>query len=332
MKKLKQNRIPSSFIGALLTALIAPLIYADPLPSWNEGSNKQAIISFVNRTTKAGSPDYVVPAKRIATFDNDGCLWSEQPLYFQLIFISDRIKALASKHPEWKTKEPFASIIKGDVKKALSGGKKALMELAMATHADISTEEFNLSVSEWLNTARHPKTGLAYNEMIYQPMLELLAYLRANQFKTFIVTGGGIDFVRVFAEETYGIPPEQVVGSSIKTGYEVKGGKPILIKLPELNFIDDKEGKPVGIHQHIGRRPIFAAGNSDGDFQMLEYTTAGKGARFGLLVHHDDDKREWAYDRDSHIGQLARGLDEAKERKWNIISMKTDWSHIYPTK
>ncbi|MCF6311545.1 MAG: haloacid dehalogenase-like hydrolase [Verrucomicrobiales bacterium] len=303
---------------------------ADPLPSWNEGVNKQAIVSFVERTTTAGSPDYVVPTKRIATFDNDGCLWSEQPIYFQLIFIIDQIKALAPQHPEWKSAEPFASILKGDTKKALSGGKKSLIELAMATHANVTSEEFDQSVRKWLSTARHPKTGRPYNEMVFQPMLELLAYLRANDFKTFIVTGGGIDFVRVFAEETYGIPPEQVVGSSIKTTYEVRDGKPTLVKLPELNFIDDKEGKPVGIHQHIGRRPIFAAGNSDGDFQMLEYTTAGKGARFGLLIHHNDDDREWAYDRDSHIGKLARGLDEAKERNWNIISMKDDWAKIYP--
>jgi len=320
----------SYLIIALITSLLSPTLHADPLPSWNEGVNKQAIISFVERTTRADSPDYVVPAKRIATFDNDGCLWSEQPLYFQLIFIIDQIKTLAPQHPEWKNTEPFASILKGDTKKALSGGKKALMELAIATHANISTEEFDQSVSKWLATARHPKTGRPYNQMVFQPMLELLAYLRANDFKTFIVTGGGIDFVRVFAEETYGIPPEQIVGSSIKADYEIRDGKPALIKLPELNFIDDKKGKPIGIHQHIGRRPIFAAGNSDGDFQMLEYVTSGKGARFGMLVHHDDDKREWAYDRDSHIGQLARGLDEAQQRKWNIISMKKDWAKIYP--
>lgn len=332
MKHPKNIRKSSYVIISLIASLFAPLLHADPLPSWNEGANKRSIISFVERTTKAGSPDYVVPAERIATFDNDGCLWSEQPIYFQLIFITEQIKALAPQHPKWKTTEPFASVLKGDMKQALSGGKKALMELAMATHANISTEDFNQSVRDWLATARHPKTGRPYNSMVFQPMLELLAYLRANDFKTFIVTGGGIDFVRVFAEETYGIPPEQVVGSSVKTAYEVRDGKPTLMKLPELNFIDDKEGKPVGIHQHIGRRPIFAAGNSDGDFQMLEYTTAGKGARFGLLVHHDDADREWAYDRDSHIGQLARGLDEAKARKWNIISMKNDWNRIYPTK
>ncbi|MFK5921756.1 MAG: HAD family hydrolase [Verrucomicrobiota bacterium] len=314
-----------------LSSALSSLLHADPLPSWNEGSNKQAIISFVERTTQADSPDYVLPAKRIATFDNDGCLWSEQPIYFQLIFIIDQIKMLAPQHPEWKTTEPFASILKNDTKKALTGGKKALMELAMATHANVTTEDFDQSVRKWLATAHHPKTGRPYNQMVFQPMLELLAYLRANDFKTFIVTGGGIDFVRVFAEETYGIPPEQVVGSSIKAAYEIRDGNPTLVKLPKLNFIDDKEGKPVGIYQHIGRRPIFAAGNSDGDFQMLEYTTTGKGARFGLLVHHDDAKREWAYDRDSHIGQLKRGLEQAKKRKWNIISMKNDWNRIYPT-
>lgn len=318
-------------LAALPVALLglASPAPADPLPSWNESLSKKAIVSFVARTTTEGSPGYVVPAKRVATFDNDGCLWAEQPLYFQLIYIVDRIKTLAPQHPEWKDKEPYASILKDDVKAALAGGKKALLEMAMATHAGITTDEFNQSVRDWLATARHPKTGRAYNEMVYQPMLELLAYLRANGFKTFIVTGGGIDFVRVFAEETYGIPPEQIVGSSIKTSYEIRDEKPVLIKLPELDFIDDKEGKPIGIHSHIGRRPIFAAGNSDGDFQMLEWATAGGGERFGLLVHHDDAEREWAYDRDSHIGKLDRGLDEGPRRGWTIVSMKDDWARVF---
>ncbi len=327
---LKTNRPKRrSAIAALALLTLVSTASADPLPSWNDGTAKKAIIAFVARTTTADSPDYVAPAARIATFDNDGCLWAEQPLYFQLIYIIERIKSLAPEHPEWKDTEPFASILNGDVKKALAGGKKALLDLTMATHAGITTEEFDQSVRDWLATARHPKTGRPYNEMVYQPMLELLAYLRANDFKTFIVTGGGIDFVRVFAEETYGIPPEQVVGSSIKTSYEIREGKPALVKLPELNFIDDKEGKPIGIHQHIGRRPIFAAGNSDGDFQMLEWTTAGKGARFGLLVHHTDAEREWAYDRDSHIGKLARGLDEGPKRGWTIVNMKDDWARVF---
>ncbi|MCP5544710.1 MAG: haloacid dehalogenase-like hydrolase [Akkermansiaceae bacterium] len=311
----------------LATAMAA---VADPLPSWNETPTKKAIVDFVEKVTTKGSPDYVVPAERIATFDNDGCLWSEQPMYFQAFYIFDRIKALAPEHPEWKDKEPFASVLKDDVKGALSGGEKALLEMAMATHAGLTDEEFRKVVGDWLATARHPKTGMPYDKMVFQPMLELLAYLRAEGFKTFIVSGGGIDFLRVFAEDTYGIPPEQVVGSSIGAKYELRDGKPVLVKIPDSLFIDDKEGKPVGIHQHIGRRPIFAAGNSDGDFQMLEWTTAGEGPRFGLLVHHTDAEREFAYDRDSHVGKLSRGLDEGPDRGWTIASMKRDWKTIYP--
>ncbi|MCH7224838.1 HAD family hydrolase [Haloferula sp. A504] len=314
----------------ILSGLLLATLPADPLPSWNGNPAKKAIIEFVGKVTTPGSPDYVDPAARIATFDNDGCLWSEQPMYFQAFYIFDRIKELAPDHPEWKDKEPFASVLKDDIKGALAGGEKALLEMAMATHAGLTDEEFRKAVRDWLDTARHPKTGMAYDKMLYQPMLELLAYLRAEGFKTFIVSGGGIDFVRVFAEEAYGIPPEQVIGSSIKAGYELRDGKPVVVKLPELNFIDDKAGKPVGIHQHIGRRPIFAAGNSDGDFQMLEWTTAGEGARFGLLVHHDDAEREFAYDRESHVGKLDRGLDEGPRRGWTIVSMKDDWARIYP--
>ncbi|NWK56964.1 haloacid dehalogenase-like hydrolase [Verrucomicrobiaceae bacterium N1E253] len=313
-----------------LAIFISPNLQADPLPSWNKSASKNSIIDFVNKTTTEGSKDYVVPAKRIAVFDNDGTLWGEQPMYFQAIFIFDRIKALAPQHPEWKNKEPFASVLKGDTKTALSGGHKAILEMAMATHAGVTTEEFNQSVRDWLATARHPTTNRPYHEMIYQPMLEVLTYLRANGFKTFIVSGGGIDFIRVFAEETYGIPPEQVMGSSIKAVYEIRNGKPTLTKLPELNFIDDKAGKPVGIHQHIGRRPIAAFGNSDGDFEMLEWTTAGSGLRLGVYVHHDDAKREWQYDSPSHIGQLKRGLVEAPQRGWTIISMQKDWKTIFP--
>ena len=295
----------------LLGIFLATPLHADPLPSWHHTDAKQAIITFVEKTTTAGSTGFVSPAERIAVFDNDGTLWSEQPLYFQAIYAFDRIRELAPDHPEWKDKEPFASILAGDTTAALAGGEKALLELIMATHAGLTSDEFASSVRQWLKTARHPKTGRPYTEMVFQPMLELLAYLRAEGYKTFIVSGGGIDFLRVFADEVYGVPPEQVVGSSIKAKYELREGKPVVVKLPEINLIDDKAGKPVGIHQHIGRRPILAAGNSDGDFEMLEWTTAGEGARFGLIVHHTDAEREFAYDRDSHIGRLVRGLDEA---------------------
>lgn len=319
-------------IAPVLLALLPLSLIADPLPSWNDTDSKKAIISFVEKVTKEGSSDFVPPAERIATFDNDGCLWSEQPMYFQAFYIFDRIKELAPKHPEWKEKEPFASVLKGDIKGALAGGEKALLEMAMATHAGVTSEEFNQVVGDWLATARHPKTGMAYHKMIFQPMLELLDYLRSNGFKTFIVSGGGIDFLRVFAEEAYGIPPEQVVGTSIGAKYELRDGKPVIIKTPDSLFIDDKAGKPIGIHQHIGRRPIFAAGNSDGDFQMLEWTTSGDGARFGLLVHHTDAEREWAYDRESHVGKLDKGLDEGPKRGWVIVDMKEEWKAIYPPK
>lgn len=318
-----------SLLAATLAFITATAHADDLLPSWNETASKNAITGFVGKVTKEG-PDFVPPAERIAVFDNDGCLWSEQPMYFQALFIFDRIKQLAPQHPEWKELEPFASVLKGDLKTALAGGERALLEMAMATHAGTTTEEFERIASEWISTAKHPKTGRLYTEMVYQPMLELLAYLRANGFKTFIVSGGGIEFMRPWTEKVYGIPPEQVIGSSIKTKYELIDGKPVLTRLPELNFIDDKAGKPVGIQQHIGRRPIFAAGNSDGDFQMLEWTTADPGPRFALLIHHDDADREWAYDRDSHIGRLDKGLDEGPKRGWSVVSMKHDWKTIFP--
>jgi len=303
---------------------------ADPLFSWNDTEAKKSILVFVEKVTKEGSPDFVPAAERIAVFDNDGTLWSEQPMYFQAIFAFDRVKALAPQHAEWKTKEPFASVLKGDVKAALAGGEKALLELVMATHAGMTTEEFSTIVSDWLATAKHPKTGRLYTEMVYQPMLELLQYLRASGFKTFIVSGGGIEFMRPWAERVYGVPPEQVVGSSIKTKYEVRDGKPALVRLPELNFIDDKAGKPVGINEHIGRRPLMAFGNSDGDFEMLEWTTAGTGPRFGLIIHHTDAEREFAYDRESHVGKLDKALNEAKARGWTVVSMKDDWKTVLP--
>lgn len=303
---------------------------ADPMPSWNNGARKDAIVEFVARVTRKDSPDYVPPTERIATFDNDGCLWCEQPMYFQAFYIFDRIRELAPQHPEWKETEPFASVLKGDVKQALSGGEKALVEMLMATHAGVTAEEFAESVSHWLATARHPQTGKPYTSMVYQPMLELLDYLRANEFKVFIVSGGGIDFVRVFSEQIYGIPPERVVGSSLKSKYEVREGVPVLVKLPELDLIDDKAGKPVGIHRYIGRRPIAAFGNSDGDFQMLEYVTAGAGPRLGMIVHHTDAEREYAYDRESHVGRLVRALDEADQRRWHVVDMKQDWRQVFP--
>jgi phosphoserine phosphatase len=269
-------------------------------------------------------------AERIAVFDNDGTLWAEQPMYFQAFFVFDRIKALAPQHPEWKEKEPFASVLKGDVKAALAGGEHALLEMAMATHAGMSTTEFEQVVKDWLATAKHPKTKRPYTEMVYQPMLELLAYLRAKGFKTFIVSGGGIEFMRPWTEKVYGIPPEQVVGSSIKTKFEMRDGKPVLVRLPEINFIDDKAGKPVGIHEHIGRRPIAAFGNSDGDLQMLQWTQAGPGARLMTLVHHDDAVREFAYGAESKIGTFSDALmAEAKKNGWTVISMKDDWKRIF---
>jgi phosphoserine phosphatase len=303
---------------------------ADPLPSWNEGKAKEAIISFVTRVSTTGSADFIPAAERIATFDNDGTLWAEQPIYFQAFFVFDRIKTLAPQHPEWQTKEPFASVLHGDLNQALAGGEHALIEMVMATHAGMTTKEFEQLVKEWLATATHPVSKRPFTAMIYQPMLELLNYLRAQGFKTFIVSGGGIEFMRPWTEEVYGIPPEQVIGSSIKTKFMLRDGKPELVRLPEINFIDDKEGKPVGINQHIGRRPIAAFGNSDGDLQMLQYTAAGSKVNFCLYIHHTDAEREWAYDRQSHIGRLDKGLDEATARGWTVVDMKNDWNVVFP--
>jgi hypothetical protein len=305
---------------------------ADPLPSWNEGRSKQSIMEFVEKVTKEGSPDFVPVAERIATFDNDGNLWAEQPMYFQLFFAIDRIKELAPKHPEWKTQEPFSSLLKGDVNGVLAGGMQSVGEIIMASHAGMTTDEFENVVIEWIANAKHPVTNRLYTEMVYQPMLELLTYLRAKNFKTFIVSGGGIEFMRPWTESVYGIPPEQVVGSSIKTQFVMKDGKPVLMRLPELNFVDDKEGKPIGINSHIGRRPILASGNSDGDLQMMQYTAAVDGPRLMLYLHHTDAEREWAYDRNSSIGKLDKGLDEAQERGWTIVDMKQDWKIIFPPK
>ncbi|ACV33556.1 MAG: haloacid dehalogenase-like hydrolase [Candidatus Accumulibacter sp.] len=332
MKKILSKIAAVLLSAAAAMAFAAPVV--DPLPSWNDTASRRAIVEFVEKVTHEASPNYVPAPERIATFDNDGTLWAEQPMYFQAFFIVDRIKALAPKHPEWTTQEPFASVLKGDMKAALAGGEKALLEMVMATHAGMSTAEFEQIVKDWIATAKHPKTGRPFTEMVYQPMLELLAYLRANGFKTYIVSGGGIEFMRPWTEKVYGVPPEQVIGSSIKTKYEIRDGKPVLVRLPEINFIDDKAGKPVGINQQIGRRPIAAFGNSDGDLQMLQWTTAGAGPRFALIVHHTDAEREWAYDRKSHIGKLDKALDEAQARGWTVVDMRRDWKTVFaaPTK
>jgi phosphoglycolate phosphatase-like HAD superfamily hydrolase len=316
--------LPTLFVCAL-----AQTAATDPLPSWNDTGTKKAIVTFVERVTKQGSPDFVPEAERIATFDNDGTLWAEQPIYFQLAFALDRVKALAPMHPEWKDREPFASLLKGDLKGALAGGP-AIFEIVTVTHSGMTTVEFEQIVRDWIATAKHPVTGKFYTEMVYQPMLELLAYLRGNGFKTFIVSGGGIDFMRVFAERIYGVPPEQIVGSSGKLSFEMRDGKPVLMKLPDLNFNDDKTGKPVGIQTHIGRRPIAAFGNSDGDLQMLEWARGGAGVRFALIVHHTDAYREWAYDRQSSIGRLDKALDAAQAEGWTVVDMKNDWKTIFP--
>jgi phosphoglycolate phosphatase-like HAD superfamily hydrolase len=316
---------------ALLLGLVSvPARADDALPSWNDGPNKAAVVDFVTRVTTEGGPDFVPVPERIATFDNDGTLWAEQPLYFQLLFALDRVKALAPQHPEWKDQEPFASLLKGDAKGALAGGEHAIMAIIMATHSGMTTDEFEQIVRDWAASARHPVTQRPYTEMVYQPMLEVLAYLRANGFKTFIVSGGGIEFMRPWVEGVYGIPPEQVVGSSGKLKFELRDGKPVLVKLPELDFFDDKEAKPVAIQKFIGRRPIAAFGNSDGDLQMLQWTTAGAGARFALILHHTDAEREWAYDRKSSIGRLDKALDEAAEKGWTVVDMKSDWRAVYP--
>jgi len=320
------------FVGMVTTHLLGATMVgaADPLPSWNDTASKQAIIAFVEKVTQEDSPGFVAPADRIATLDNDGCLWSEQPIYFQLQFAIDRVKQLAPEHPEWKTEQPFQAVLEGDRKALAQAGMEGLAKLLMVSHAGMTTEEFAQTVRDWLKTARHPRFKRPYNELVFQPMLELLAYLRANGFKTYIVSGGGIEFLRVFAEEAYGIPPEQVIGSSIKTKFELRDGQPVIVRLPEIDFIDDKEGKPVAINQYIGRRPLAAFGNSDGDLQMLQWTAAGDGPRFCLYVHHTDAEREWAYDRDSRIGKLDEGLKKAKRHGWTVVDMKQDWKVIYP--
>jgi phosphoserine phosphatase len=325
------SNLALSGFAVLALALAATIARAqDPLPSWNDGPAKQAIVNFVAKVTKEGSSDFVPPAERVAAFDNDGTLCAEQPMYLQFLFALDRANGLAPQHLEWKDKEPFASLLKGDLKGALAGGERAMVEIVMATHAGMTTEEYERIVRDWVVTAKHPRFKRPYTECVYQPMLELLAYLRAKGFKTFIVSGGGIEFMRPWTERVYGIPPEQVLGSSIKTKFEMRDGKPVLVRLPEIAFIDDKEGKPIAINEHIGRRPIAAFGNSDGDRQMLEWTGVGSGARLMMLVHHDDAVREFAYGAESKIGTFSDALmAEAKKNGWPVISMKDDWKTIF---
>jgi phosphoserine phosphatase len=327
------NAIVKAFVAALLAAAISclPAYAADQLPSWRDGAAKESITDFITRVTTQSSPDFEPPAERIAVFDNDGTLWSEQPVYFQVAFAIDRVKAMASQHSEWRTKEPFKSVLAGDAKDLAAVGQKGVLEIMAAAHAGITTDEFSNIVKDWTKTARHPRFNRPYTELIYQPMLELLDYLRANGFKTFIVSGGGVEFMRAWTEETYGIPPEQVVGSSVVAEFERNtDGKPVLMKEAKVEFVDDGPGKPVGINRFIGRRPIFAFGNSDGDLQMLQWTTAGSGVRFAGIVHHTDATREFAYDRASPIGRLDKAWDEALERGWTIIDMKQDWKVIFP--
>ncbi len=330
MPKMNAAIFAAATAFATLLAGGRPVAAQDALPSWNDGAAKIAIVEFVGKVTRQGGPDFVPAPQRIATFDNDGTLWTEQPVPVQMAFALDRVKALAPQNPQWKDTQPFKAVLEGDMKTLAEAGDRGLLELVTATHAGMSTEEFTKIVSDWLTTARDPRFKRPYTELVYQPMLELLAYLRANGFKTFIVSGGGIEFMRPWAERVYGIPPEQVVGSSIKTKFEMRDGRPTLFRLPELNFNDDKAGKPVGINEFIGRRPIAAFGNSDGDLEMLQWTTMSGGVRFGLIVHHTDAEREYAYDRNVTLGRLDKALDAAVVNKWTMVDMKRDWKVIFP--
>ena len=322
---------PSLALGVVACLYSIALAQTDPLPSWNDGAIKKSITDFVARVTTQGGPDFVSVPERIATFDNDGTLWIEQPYYFQFAFALDRIKAMAPRHPEWKNKQPFKALLEGDKKTFAAAGKDGLLQVIAVTHAGMTIDDFTKAVTDWTETARHPRFNRPYTELVYQPMLELLAYLRANGFKTFIVSGGGIEFMRPWTERVYGIPPEQVVGSSGVVKYQIGAdGKPELMKLDKIEFVDDGPGKPAGINRFIGRRPIFAFGNSDGDLQMLQWTMAGQGARFAGLVHHTDAEREYAYDRESKVGKLDKALDEASAKGWAVVDMKRDWNKVFP--
>ncbi|MGO6695710.1 HAD family hydrolase [Rhizobium johnstonii] len=317
-------------LGVALVHATSAFAQSDPLPSWNDTASKVAIVSFVEKVTGQGSPDFVPETERIAVFDNDGTLWVEHPMYVQLAFALDRVKTLAPQHPEWKETQPFKAVLDGDMKSLAASGEKGLVELIMTTHAGMTSSDFQKIVTDWLASARDPKFNRPYTELVYQPMVELLAYLRANGFKTFIVSGGGIEFMRPWAEKVYGVPPEQVIGSSIKTEFRMQDDTPTLYRLPEVNFIDDKAGKPVGINQQIGRRPIAAFGNSDGDLEMLQWTTmAGAPARLGVLIHHTDAEREYAYDRDTEFGRLDKALDAAAITGWTVVDMKADWKQVF---
>jgi phosphoserine phosphatase len=341
MRKLQTLGLLLAFFGLMLSCenkqqtskegveATQSTLQTDMLPSWNESESKQAIVDYVTSITAKG-PDFVPVSDRIAVFDNDGTLWSEQPMYFQLFFAIDRVKAMAADHPEWKEQQPFKALLENDMKTFLSFGEHGILEVVMASHAGMTVSEFDQIVRDWLKTAKHPKFDKPYTELVYKPMLELLDYLRANDFKVFIVSGGGIEFMRPWTEAVYGVPTDQVVGSSIKTKYDYNDGNPLIRRLPELNFIDDKEGKPEGINQHIGKKPIFAGGNSDGDLEMLRWTDSNSYPSFQLYIHHTDGEREWAYDRESSIGRFDKGLDEGREKGWTIVDMKTDWSVIYP--
>lgn len=318
-----------AFLTGCLLWAVARAAIAQQLPSWNDGPVKQAIIKFVSNVTNQGAPTFVKPSERTAVFDNDGTLWSEQPLYFQGMFVVDRIKTLAPQHTEWTEREPFKSILGGDMKTALAGGERAIAEMMVATHSGMTTDEFAAQVVNWLATALHPRFQRRYTDLVFQPMIELLGYLRDNGFKNFIVSGGGIEFMRPWTEKIYGIPPEQVIGSQGKLNFEIRNGNPVLVKLPQIDLVDDKAGKPVGIQKHIGRRPLAAFGNSDGDLQMLQWTTSGLGPRFAMIVHHTDGEREWAYDRNSDIGTLNKAWDEAQAKGWTVVDMKRDWKRVF---
>jgi phosphoserine phosphatase len=318
------------FVALLLVSICSVSYAADPLPSWNEGPAKKSILEFVAAVTDKNGKDYVAPAERIATFDHDGTLWVEYPMYTQILFAFERVKELAPQNPEWKTTQPFKALLEGDMKTVGASGKKGIVEILMASHTGMTAEEFEQEASSWLATTKHPKFDRLYSECIYQPQLELLAYLRANGFKIFIVSGGGIQFMRPISEKNYGIPREHVVGSSGVAEFQDKDGKAVIVRQPKVNFINDKAGKPVGIYEHIGRRPILAFGNSDSDMQMIQYTKAGDGLRMGLFVHHTDAEREYAYDRESHVGTLDKALDQADANDWIIVSMKVDWNVIFP--
>jgi phosphoserine phosphatase len=329
----KIRNIGFSLVAALavaLTTLVGAAGAQDALPSWNDGAAKQAIVAFVTSATRQGSPDFVPPAERIAVFDNDGTLWTEQPVPVQLAFAIDRVKTMAPQHPEWKDKQPFKAVLEGGMKTLAEAGEHGLMDLVVATHAGMTTGEFSKIVTDWLATARDPKFKRLHTELVYQPMLEVLAYFRANGFKTYIVSGGGIEFMRPWAERVYGIPPEQVIGSSVKTKFQMRDGRPELFRLPEINFNDDKAGKPVAINQHIGRRPVAAFGNSDGDLEMLQWTTMSGGVHFGLIVHHTDAEREYAYDKNAGLARLDKAMDAAAINKWTVVDMKRDWKVVFP--